>query len=71
MHQFGGSMFAFEIVVNQGGKSCFSMCVTQQTPAQESALIRLTASTHKDLCESMCTQTHSCAQQSLREQTEP
>ena len=30
MHQFGGSLFAFEIVVNQGGKSCFSMCVTQQ-----------------------------------------
>lgn len=53
-------MFAFEIVVNQGGKSCFAMCVTQQTQAQESALICLPASTHKDLCKSMRTQKHSC-----------
>lgn len=56
MHQFGGSMFAFEIVVNQGGKSCFLMCMTQQTQAQELALICHTASTHKDLCKSVCTQ---------------
>lgn len=29
-------MFTFEIVVNQGGKSCFSVCVTQQTQAAQS-----------------------------------
>lgn len=38
MHQFDGSVFAFEILVNQGGKICILMCVTQQILAQPSAL---------------------------------
>lgn len=43
-------MFTFQILVKQGGKSGFSVCVTQQTPAApESALICLPASAHKDL----------------------
>lgn len=54
MHQFGSSMLAFEILVYQGGQSCLSMCVTQQTQAQEPAFTYLIASTHKDLCKSTC-----------------
>lgn len=51
-------MFAFEIAVKQGGKSCFSVCVTQQTQAAaDAALIRLPASAHKDLHKSMHIQT--------------
>lgn len=41
--QFGGSMFASEIVENQGGKGCFSVCdTTKPGPEHQSCLISLT-----------------------------